>query len=354
MTPSLPSFDLQFNHADLQELDRDVWSISPVPAQLKVEDNMYDIHIRYRGSYTRELEKKSYHIEFANQHGWEDSTEIHLNAESIDPSHFRNKLSLDFMRDVGIHTPDSQHVFLTREGEPLGLYLQLESVDEKYLEKRNLPPGTIYYAVSDKADFSQKGKRGLTSGYQRKFGKMQDDHSLIHFIKKINSPSTFQHEIPQLLHLENYLRWLAGAVCTMNNDGFTHNYALYLNRRDQLFSIIPWDYDATFGRRVNGDVMEWDYVPVTGKTKNKLTTQLMRRSGFRKLYKDILEEILDTKFNVTYFEDKVMSLHSSLRPYILMDPHFQKDVDVYDREPSFILQFIEDRGAFLRRKLKYL
>lgn len=354
MTPSIPSFDLQFDTGDLRELKRDVWSNSPVPAQLKIENTMYDIDIRYRGSYTRELEKKSYQIEFENPAVWEGTSEIHLNAELFDPSHFRNKLSLDFIRDIGIHTPNSQHIFLTQEGEPLGLYLQLESVDEMYLKKRNLPPGTIYYAVNDQADFSQKRKRGLTSGYQRKTGKMQDDHQLIQFIKRINSPSSFHYEIPQLLNIENYLRWLAGAVCTMNNDGFTHNYALYRNSEDQLFSIIPWDYDATFGRKVNGDVMEWDYVPITGKAKNKLTTQLMKRSRFRKLYKNILEEILETKFNVEYLEEKVMNLHSSLRPYVLLDPHFHTHLDLYDKEPAFIFQFIEDRGTFLKRELKYL
>ena len=35
----------------------------------------------------------------------------------------------------------------------------------------------------------------------------------------------------------------------MNNDGFTHNYALYRNSETGLFEIIPWDYDATWGRR---------------------------------------------------------------------------------------------------------
>ncbi|PFA66498.1 spore coat protein [Bacillus sp. AFS015802] len=354
MTPSLPSFDLQLDHDDIRKLERDVWSNSSVPAELKINDTLYDINIRYRGSYTRGLEKKSYQIEFVNSPEWDGSTEIHLNAESFDPSHFRNKLSLDFMGELGIHTPDSQHVFLTQDGIPLGLYLQLESVDEMYLKKRDLPPGTIYYAVNDQADFSVKRKRGLTSGYQRKLGNMQDDHHLIHFIRSINAPATFQHEIHRLLDIENYLRWLAGAVCTMNNDGFTHNYALYLNRSDQRFSIIPWDYDATFGRRVNGDVMEWDYVPITGKAKNKLTTQLMKRSGFRRLYKDILGDILDTKFTVKYFEEKVMNFHSSLRPYVLMDPHFKDNIDVYDKEPSYIFQFIEDRSAFLRRELKYL
>ncbi|MFI8686809.1 CotH kinase family protein [Rossellomorea sp. NPDC077527] len=350
MTPSLPSFDLQFNHADLRDLERDVWSSASVPARLQIENSMYDVHIRYRGSYTRELEKKSYHVEFEKPREWDGSSEIHLNAEVYDPSHFRNKLSLDFIRDLGILTPNSQHVLLTQDGEPLGLYLQLESVDDMYLSKRNLPPGTIYYAVSDKANFSTKRKRGLTSGYQRKLGKMQDDHHLIHFIRSIN---TAPYEIPKLLNIENYLKWLAGAVCTMNNDGFTHNYALYLNSEDHLFSIIPWDYDATFGRRVNGEMMEYDYVPITGKTKNRLTSQLMKRSRYRKLYKEIVEEILETKFKVEYFEDKVMNLHSSLRPYILMDPHFQKDIDLYDKEPSFIFKFIEERRAFLKQELKY-
>lgn len=351
MTPSLPSFDLQFQRTDLLELERDAWSDSPVPARLNIEDTTYDIDIRYRGSYTRELKKKSYHIEFRSPGEWAGSSEVHLNAELFDPSHFRNKLSLDFIRDLGIHTPNSQHVFLTHGGEPLGLYLQLESVDEKYLRKRRLPPGTIYYAFNDQADFSLKKKRGLTSGYQRKLGKMQDDQHLIHFIRSINASP---YEIPEFLNIENYLRWLAGAVCTMNNDGFTHNYALYLNRDDHLFSIIPWDYDATFGRKVNGDEMEYDYVPITGKAKNKLTAQLMERTRYRKRYKDILEEILETKFNVDYFEDKVMDSHSSLRPYILMDPHLQSEIDSYDREPAFIFQFIEDRGAFLKRELKKL
>ena len=141
MTPSLPSFDLQFDHADLRKLERDVWSNTPVPAQLKVEGAVHDIHIRYRGSYTRELEKKSYHIEFANQQDSHESSELHLNAESLDPSHFRNKLSLDFMRELGIHTPESQHVFVTLEGVPLGLYLQLESVDEILPEKEKPSPG---------------------------------------------------------------------------------------------------------------------------------------------------------------------------------------------------------------------
>ena len=52
--------------------------------------------------------------------------------------------------------------------------------------------------------------------------------------------SKFLGEVSQLLNMDKYLRWLVGAVCTMNNDGFTHNYALYRNSDTCLFEILPW------------------------------------------------------------------------------------------------------------------
>lgn len=56
----------------------------------------------------------------------------------------------------------------------------------------------------------------------------------------------------------------------MNNDGFTHNYALYRNSKTKLFEIIPWDYDATWGRKVSGGIMEHTYVPIGGKRQTTL------------------------------------------------------------------------------------
>ncbi|MCA1056642.1 CotH kinase family protein [Rossellomorea aquimaris] len=360
MTSSLPLYELLFEENDLRELESDVWNDLPVPANLKIEQKTYDIDICYRGSYTRELEKKSYYVEFVNPRTYGDKLDIHLNAELYDPSHFRNKLSLDFMRDIGIHTPESQHIFLVQDGNPLGLYLQLESVDQIYLESRNLPLGPIYYATNNNANFSlmRKGKKkkSLVSGYQRKVGNEQDDQYLIELIKTINtSPiASLSDSLPNLLDVENYLKWLAGAVCTMNNDGFTHNYALYRNPENGLFTIIPWDYDATFGRKVSGGVMNYDYVPLTGKAKNKLTTQLMNVPEFRRQYKEIVEDILETKFTVEYLKENVMKLHESLRPYVLNDPHIKKGIRQYDREPSFIFRFIEARAAFLKDELKQL
>ncbi|WP_155767573.1 CotH kinase family protein [Sporosarcina ureilytica] len=357
MSYLLPSFSLVFEEENLEELRSDLWNNDPVPADLIVDDVTYDIDIAYRGSYTRKFRKRSYLIEFVNPETFSGKRMIHLNAEYKDPSLIRNKLSFDFFHDIGVLSPESQHVNLIRNGSPKGVYLQLESVDEYFLKKRGLPPGPIYYAVNNNANFSllrdEKMKKSLLSGYQRAVGTETDDTILLNFIEHVNHTplADFQNKIPDLLNVDTFLHWLAGAVCTMNNDGFTHNYALYHNSQTGLFEFIPWDYDATWGRKVDGGPMQYDYVHIEGKKSNHLCYLLMRVPEFRKRYRKILGDILENKFTVNYMENKVRSLHEALRPHILLDPYKHTKMDIYDQEPEFIFQFIRDRNSYLKKQL---
>lgn len=357
MSYLIPSYSLKIEDENLEELRGDLWNNEPVPAYLMVEGITYDIDIAYRGSYTRKFRKRSYRIEFIDPKLFSGAREIHLNAEYKDPSFIRNKLSFDFFDDIGVLAPQSQHINLSRNDSHKGVYLQLESVDEFFLENRGLPIGPIYYAVNNNANFSllrdEKTKVSLLSGYQRAFGDSSDDDIVAELIKKINTIplADFQNEISRYINIDKILRWLAGAVCSMNNDGFTHNYALYRNSETGLFEIIPWDYDATWGRRINGGIMASNYVPIEGKKNNHLCYLLMRVPEFRKRYRSILEEILETKFTVDYMESKIVALHEALRPHILLDPYKKKAIDIFNSEPDFICQFIRDRNSYLTEQL---
>jgi len=357
MSYLLPSYFLVFKEENLDELRSDLWNDDPVVADLVLDGVTYDIDIAYRGSYTRSFRKRSYIIKFVNPTTFEGNNIIHLNAEYKDPSLFRNKLSFDFFQDIGVLSPESQHVNLIRNDTLKGVYLQLESVDEYFLEKRGLPPGPIYYAVNNDANFSllrdERMKKSLIAGYQQAVGDESDDTLLLDFIKKVNTIplADFHNEIPQFLNIDTFLRWLAGAVCTMNNDGFTHNYALYRNSNTGLFEFIPWDYDATWGRKVDGGTMEYDYVHIEGKKCNHLCYLLMRVPEFRKRYRMILGDILENKFTVNYMENKVMSLYKALRPHVLLDPYKKRKIDLFDEEPEFIFQYIRDRNNYLKKQL---
>lgn len=151
------------------------------------------------------------------------------------------------------------------------------------------------------SDLDKVTKRSLRLGYERKVGTPEDDYHLQEFIFNINtfSKSEFEKEIHKFVDIDKYLRWVAGVIFTSNYDGFVHNYALYRNSETRLFEIIPWDYDATWGRDVNGKMMESDYVPYDGF--NTLTARLLYVDTFRKQYQLLLKEIMEQRiYSRTY------------------------------------------------------
>lgn len=353
----IPKYDIFIHPMDLKELKSDIWIDDPIPATFKTGKKRYEIDLAYRGSHIRKFKKKSYHIIFYKPKNFGIAHEIHLNAEYKDPSILRNKISLDFFADIGTLSPASQHVQLSINGKNEGVYLQLESVDEYFLKRRNLPAGAIFYAIDDDANFSlmspldHEVKKQLDSGYEQKVGKAEDSLHLAKFIYELNITPRNEYErvISNHLDVEKYLKWLAGVVCTQNYDGFVHNYALYRNNETKLFEVIPWDYDATWGRDIHGEKMEYDYVRMEGF--NTLTARLLDIDSFRKMYASILDSILENQFTIDFMEPKIENLHSSLRPLVIQDPYIQNKIEKFDQEPEYIFQFIKDRNQYLQEKL---
>lgn len=345
---------------DIKELRTDIWIDDPVPAVLTINKKRYEIDIAYRGSHTRKFKKKSYHISFYKPQIVRNAKEVHLNAEFKDPSLIRNKLSLDFFSEIGCLAPKSRYISLNLNGKNEGIYLELESVDEYFLIKRNLPKGAIFYAVDGDANYSlmsdldKEVKKSLNLGYERKFGEEQDDLSLQEMIIKVNSiqRAEFEREIEKYINVEKYLCWLAGVVFSQNYDGFVHNYALYRNGETGLFEVIPWDYDATWGRDVNGKFMEDDYVRIEGF--NTLTARILDVPIFRKRYQLLLKSILNHQFTLEYLKPKILAMHEQIRPYVLLDPYERNNIELFDQEPDFICRYIEGRSNFIRSQLPNL
>ena len=357
---SIPEYELFIHPLDLSELKKDIWSDDSLEAQLKINKKKLNIHIAYRGSHIRNFRKKSYYISFHKPRTYRNAKEIHLNSEYKDPSLLRNKLSLDFFHEIGCLTPMCQFVNLKLNGRNEGLYLELESVDEHFLNNRKLPLGPIFYAVDSDANFSlisdaqQDIKKTLLSGYELKYGTEADEVYLQEMIIKINtiSRAEFESEIVKHINIEQYLRWLAGVIFTQNFDGFDHNYALYQNSETGLFEILPWDYDATWGRDVYGEVMEADYLRIKGF--NTLTARILDIKTFRNQYKKLLEQILVNQFNVEHMKPKIQEMYDLIRPYVQQDPYKKNHLLSFDREPAYILSYIEARGKYIKEKLDTL
>lgn len=352
----VPIYQIFINKQDYKTLRNDTWSEDTVPAKLKVNQKQYAVGIAYRGYHIRKLKKKSLRLLIHSPQLFKGAREYHFNAEYLDPSMMRSKLSFDFFKAIGNLAPAAEHILLKLNGSTLGLYLQLESVDDIFLKKRGLPPGHIFYASNDDANFSlltpeKQVKHALEAGYSLKIGLEEDFRYVRELVYKINTVprSDFKNEISKLIDVKQFLLWLVGAVCTQNYDGFIQNYALYRNGESGLFEIIPWDYDATWGRDIHGKAMEPDYVPITGY--NTLTSRLLDVPEFRQTYKSILENVLETKFNASYLEPHILALQNRIRPSILLDPYKNKDISSFDIEAEYIIEFINNRHAYLKSRL---
>lgn len=356
----IPTYDLFINPKSLIDLKKDVWANKSVTGKLNIQNKKHDIDIKYRGYYVREFEKKSYHLHFYKPRTWNGAKELHLNAEYKDHSLIRNKLSFDFFSSIGVMAPSAEHVFLVLNGKQEGVYLQLESVDEYFFKKRNIPVQSIFYAIDGDANFSliseydNAPKRSLEMGYEIKYGPDEEFLILQEFIFKANTllREEFEQEIGNYIDVEKYLLWLAGAVCTQNYDGFVQNYALCRNGDEGLFEILPWDYDATWGRDVHGDIMDYDYVRIEGF--NTLSARMLDVPSFRKLYYKNLDQILNHQFTVDYIEPIIQDIYTNLRPYVLRDPYKKMYIEQFDMEPEFICKFITDRNNYLKSELKKL
>jgi spore coat protein H len=355
---SIPHFHITVIPEQLKKLNNNMYLEQWIPAVLRLDQDEYQIKLAYRGSHTRKFPKKSYQVKFISPMVYKGEREFHLNAEFADPSLIRNKLSFDFFTRIGALSPQTYHVLLYINEQFAGIYLKLESVDNRFLQTRELPDGPIYYAINSNANFSllnpktSEVKNSLEEGYMRKCGTAADDADLRTFIYKINTTpvAQFEAEIEKLLDVDSYLRWLAGAVCTQNFDGFIHNYALYRNRETERFTIIPWDYDATWGRNVNGRVLKHTYLPIEGF--NTLTARILDVSSFRLSYCSLLHTIFREHFTEMALEPEIISLQQLLHPFIHLDPYVKDGEGIFLDERGFILSFIEKRRTFLMESIE--
>jgi len=349
----LPARQIVISEEHLALLNENVWSDAYVPASLVSGGKKESIRIRYRGGHTREYPKKSYDI----VHG---GKLFHLNAEFDDPSLLRNALSFRFFEWIGVPAPQTRHCLLEVNGRPKGVYLEIEAVDRRFFKRRGIAVHSLVYAINNQANFgladdeTNRRKASLFKGYQMVIGTREDRIRLQAFIRRLNT-LTGKRLLAYLsshLDVDQYLRWLAGAVFTGNYDGFTQNYSIYRTAKKPHYRMIPWDYEGTWGRNCYGRQCSSDLVSITGY--NHLTGKLLAFRSVRQKYKALLREILGQSFTLRKITPVLYEMHHRIAPYVYEAEHSKWAEGVFEREPLVIQQYIQERRRIIARGLAKL
>lgn len=348
---TLPRYDISVAPKQLAVLNRNVWAEETVPAYIHWGKEPQKTWLKYRGAHTRVYDKKSFYLRM-------NGREWHLNADAVDPSHIRSKLSFDWFRALSVLSPKATHVTVALNGDELGIYTLLESVDRHFLNRRRLPAGDLFYAVDNRANFGltvsdgqRKLKKKLTDGYELKEG-----HSgcarrhLAQFIWNLNTvpEERLASWLRKTVEVRHYLRWLAGIVLTSNADGFIHNYALYRHPKTGRWWIIPWDYDGTWGRDCYGRKMSAAEVSLFGY--NRLTERILAVPAFRHYYLQLMDVLLKRYFTLRNMTNRALSLMAHVRPAVYMTAAGRTDViQKFEQEKEVLQSYVVQRRQFLQK-----
>ncbi|SDE60391.1 spore coat protein H [Paenibacillus sp. UNCCL117] len=349
----IPQRHIVIVESQLNQLKQNLWSDRFVAAEMNEGAKRMPIRLRYRGGHTRAYPKRSFEVRAG-------ARTRHFNAEYEDPSLLRNRLSLSFFDRIGVPSPKARHCLLVMNGEPLGVYLEIEGVNRAFFRSRGLKAKALFYAVDDRANFSLRTEAGrrktsLLSGYQRKLGTGADSRKLALFIRRIGAARPGKaRSIRQLLDTDNYMRWLAGAVLTGNYDGFVHNYALYSGRtrtgaRDK-YRMIPWDYEGSWGRNCYGKLCGSDLVRLEGY--NELTGKLLGVPELRAAYKRRLRSLLRTAFTTERIMSAAHEMHDSIREHVRRDAKRKWTFAEFEGERDVIRRYVEERRRIVKAALE--
>ena len=223
-----------------------------------------EVGFRLRGNTSRTSAKKSFKISFnsfvpgARVQGLKD---LNLNGEHNDPSIMRARIAWELAQDAGMPAPRVNHVRLFINGQPYGLYANIEHYNDDYVEHRFARDAGNLYKCLYPADLANLGSDPnsykLTSGgrrvYELKTNDTADNYSgLARFVTALHATTSTQAlcALDSVFNVNSYLKWLAWEVTTghWDNHSFNkNNFYLYEDPASGLMEFLSYDADNTFG-----------------------------------------------------------------------------------------------------------
>ncbi|MBL7849825.1 MAG: CotH kinase family protein [Cyclobacteriaceae bacterium] len=310
------------------------------PATIRLKNTQMDttlglpVGVRLRGNTSRFAEKKSFKIDFREFGGpkFFDYKKFNLKANVNDPSLVREALSLEQYRELGVPAARTHHARLYINGEYMGVYLNIEQVDDVFLKMRFGHSNGYMYKCNWGASLSSPSQAQDAVLFESEINKSTDTRAEIsQFIATLNATSDadFPAVIETIFEVDRYLRQLAVEALIGHWDGYSfnqNNFYLYYNSVTARVEFIPYDVDNTWGIDWIGqdwaiyDLNAW-YMPGQARP---LTTRILAVPAYFEKYKAYLQELIETTFNHSHVDPLLSQYQSILQFPVSVDTYFPR------------------------------
>ena len=355
-----------------------------------ISEKVDSIGFRLRGNTSRYSAKKSFKVAFntfISGREFYGVDKLNLNGEHNDPSIIRSKLCFDHFKSIGLTASRASHYEVYINGQYYGLYISVEHIDDEFLWKNfNDDSGNLWKCLYP-ADLNYLGtdpnlyKNLIVDErpvYELKTNEEVGDYSkLAHFVDVLNNtPSaSLPDSLESIIHVPKVLQYFAMNILMGSWDDYwslMNNYYLYHQPSSDIFQLIPYDYDNTYG--IDWSYHDWtianpyNFPKVVGGYR-PLAERLMQNAQYRNLYTHFLEFYRENVYQLALWEDHIDSIKTMIIPYAFADTFRTLDYgfDNNDFLNSYsavsyqnahvkygLKQFVNLRNASLPGQLSYL
>ncbi len=299
------------------------------------QDSLFECGLRIRGNTSRSAQKKQFRISFNTfrpGQNLEGINDLNLYGMHNDPSISRAKFYYDLTHRVGGRSARAAHVNLYFNGRFMGVYVNVEQMNEDFLQSefaqdygnlfKCLWPADLVYISNNPNAYK------LTSGGRRAYELMTnttaDDYTNIaNFIRTLNQTASSQIycQLDSILDIESALLTLATDLSTGHWDSYynKNNFYLYNHPIDGRFRFMPYDPDNTLGIQWGGPnyqtISPFSFTP--GESR-PLYDKLMANTDTRNIYGFYLRRIANQQVS-SIFLAHMDSIRSRIAPFALVD-----------------------------------
>lgn len=291
-----------------------------------------EVGVRLRGNTSREHNKKPFKIDFREFDGskFYGYKKFNLKPNVNDPSQIREPLTLQFYREMNIPAARTHPLKLYMNDEYMGVYLNVEQIDDEFLNLRYGHEEGFLYKCGYSANLIDNGQVFNTSLFESEINEETDTRTeLDHFVEILNTSSdaNFPAAIEAVFNVESYLKQLAVEALLGHWDGYSYNmnnFYLFYNGQTEKVEFIPYDADNTWGIDWLGvdwgirDLRQW----ANSGQARPLTKRILNVPAYRATYVQHLSSLVKNYFNEAYLNPILDSHKAMLSDAIESDTYF--------------------------------
>lgn len=277
-----------------------------VKVGINSQETFLPASISVKGSFTRNFLKKSLMIKFNEGASWQGKIKVSLNSMVTDDSNLREWLAWDLITSLGMVSPSVEHYKVFINKEYIGLYLFVEWIDKTLFERFGMgTQGELFHPVDREfcGDMDIKHVDKTDDCWLKLFPSKLGFSPLEQLINDINNADVNQFDefLEENFDVDSVINWFVVNTVTSNGDTYNKNYFLFLDNKTSKWSIIPWDYDLSFGRNADpvykfpknilNDNFQYYYPPNLG-SPNALKTKFFKNPKLYALYQQRLRRVM--------------------------------------------------------------